>query len=110
MGRMTGMGHTDGTDLVYGSTDRREIDTFDYNGYKPQKGKSIAHKWIATEKAVYVSLDIQTGGENCGIIQRSAQIFRSDTAVERWEYQKCQAFEATICTTGMCVPNVCSTY
>jgi len=54
-------------------------------------------------KAVYVSLDVETGGENCGIIQLSAQIFRmvqhNDTATERWEYQKCQAFEATICTT-----------
>ena len=36
-----------------------EIDTFDYNGYKPPKGKSIAHKWIATEKTVYISLDIE---------------------------------------------------
>ena len=27
-------------------------------------------------KAVYVSLDIETGGENCGIIQLIAQIFR----------------------------------
>ena len=53
-----------------------EIDTFDYNGYKPPKGKSIAHKWIATEKAVYISRDIETGGKNCGIIQLSAQIFR----------------------------------
>ena len=52
-----------------------EIDTFDYNGYKPPKGKSIAQKWIGTEKAVYILLDIETGGENCGIIQLSAQIF-----------------------------------
>jgi len=26
-------------------------------------------------------------------------IQHNDTAAERWEYQKCQAFEATICTT-----------
>jgi len=55
---------------------RIEIDTFDYNGYKPPKGKSIAHNSIATDKAVYISLDIETGRENCGIIQLSAQIFR----------------------------------
>jgi len=64
---------------MYGLTHRREnfeVDTFDYNGYKPPKGKSIARKWIATEKAVYISLSIDTGGENCGIIQLSAQIFR----------------------------------
>jgi len=44
--------HTHGTDLVHDLTDLREsieIDTFDYNGYKPLKGKFIAHKWIATE-------------------------------------------------------------
>jgi len=71
-------GHTDGTDLVYGLRDRREnfeIDTFDYNGYKPPKGKYIAHKLIPTEKALYISLDIENGGENSGIIQLSAQIF-----------------------------------
>ena len=42
-------GHTDGTDLVHDLTDLREnieIDTFDYNGYKPPKGKSMAQKWI----------------------------------------------------------------
>ena len=50
-----------------------EIDTFDY---KRPKGKSIAHKWITIEKAVYISLDIETGGKNCGITQLSAQIFR----------------------------------
>jgi len=37
---------------------------------------SIAHKWIKTEKPVYISLDIETGGENCRIILLSAQIFR----------------------------------
>ena len=45
--------HTDDTDLVYELTNLREnieIDTFDYNGYKPPKGKSIVHKWIAAEK------------------------------------------------------------
>jgi len=66
------------------------------------------------QKKQFISLDIETGGENCGIIQLSAQIFRMvqhyDTAAEKWEYQKCQAFEAAICTTGVCVPNVCSTY
>jgi len=65
------LGH-DLTDL----RENTEIDTFDYNGYKPPKGKSIAHKWIAAEKIVYISQDIESGGENCGIIQLSAQIFR----------------------------------
>ncbi len=64
-------GHTNGTDLVHDLTYLREnieIDTFDYNGYKPPKVNSIAHKCIATEKAVYISPDLETGSENCGII------------------------------------------
>ena len=72
--------HTDGTDQGQRLMDHREnfeIDTFDYNGYKPHtKGKSIAHKRIVTEKPDYVSLDIQTGGENSGTIHLSAHIFR----------------------------------
>jgi len=54
--RCTGL--TDGIYLVYGLTDLKEnieFDTFDYNGYKPPKGKSLAHKWIAIEEAVYIS-------------------------------------------------------
>ena len=44
--------------------------------YKLPKGNYIALKWIATEKALFSSLDIETGGEDSGIIQLSAQIFR----------------------------------
>ena len=39
-----------------------------------QRGGSIAHEHISTKKAVYLSLDIETGGENCGILQLSADI------------------------------------
>ena len=51
--RCTGL--TDGTYLVYGLTDLKENIEFDTNGYKPPKGKSLAHKWIAIEEAVYIS-------------------------------------------------------
>ncbi len=37
------------------------------------KGKSLAHYHIMQEQAVFVSFDIETGGENCGIVQISAQ-------------------------------------
>ena len=69
-------GHTDCAYLVYELTDLIENIEIDYNGYKPSKRKSLAHKWIAIEEAVYISLDIENGGESCGIIQLSAQIFR----------------------------------
>ncbi len=39
------------------------------------KGASIAHHYLQKEKLVYVSFDIETAGESCGIVQLSAQIF-----------------------------------
>ncbi len=39
------------------------------------KSKSIAYHTIDEGKAIYLSLDIKTGGENCGILQLFAQIF-----------------------------------
>ena len=39
------------------------------------RNKSIAHWDIITNRAVFVSLDIETGGTYCGIIQLSAEIF-----------------------------------
>ncbi len=39
-------------------------------------GKSIAHHHIIQNKAVYCSMDIETGGEFCGLLQLSAQLFR----------------------------------
>ena len=35
-----------------------------------------AHELFKQEKLVYISFDIETGGEYCGIVQISAQIFR----------------------------------
>ena len=39
------------------------------------RNKSIAHWDIFNNRAVFVSLDIETGGTYCGIIQLSAEIF-----------------------------------
>jgi len=44
------------------------------------KGKSIAHHYMPS-KMVYVSFDVETGGEYCGIIQMSANIFRINNNV-----------------------------
>ena len=38
--------------------------------------KSIAHHYMVYSRLVFVSFDIETGGEQCGIIQISAEIFR----------------------------------
>jgi hypothetical protein len=47
---------------------------------KPPNGKSIAHFDLKANRIVYVSLDVETGGEYCGIIQLSAELFRKNTA------------------------------
>jgi hypothetical protein len=40
------------------------------------RGRSICHFKIMEKKLVFVSLDLETGGENCGIVQLSAEIAR----------------------------------
>jgi hypothetical protein len=47
---------------------------------QPPKGKSIAHHDLRANRIVFVSLDVETGGEYCGIIQLSAELFRKNTA------------------------------
>lgn len=42
------------------------------------KGRSIAHHEINKNKLVFVSFDIETGGEYCGILQLSAEIIRME--------------------------------
>ena len=44
------------------------------------RSKSIAHHDIANNNIVYLSLDLETGGEYCGIIQLSGQLFRPNPA------------------------------
>ena len=43
------------------------------------KERSIAHWNIAKGKAVYMSCDMETAGENGGIVQMSTDCFRLDT-------------------------------
>ena len=40
------------------------------------RGRSICHPLLKQNKLVFLSLDIETGGENCGIVQLSAEIVR----------------------------------
>ena len=40
------------------------------------RGKSIYHSLYTKNKLVFISFDLETGGERCGIIQMSTQIFR----------------------------------
>ena len=50
------------------------------------KGKSIAHDCIIKKKAVFLSLDVETGGEFCGpsgLLQLSAELFRMDIESKR---------------------------
>ena len=44
------------------------------------RGKSIVHHYMPS-KIVYVSFDMETGGEYFGIIQMSANIFRINNNV-----------------------------
>jgi len=44
------------------------------------KGKLIAQHYMPS-KIVYVSFDVESGGEYCGIVQMSANIFRINNNV-----------------------------
>ena len=46
------------------------------NHLKPPKGRSIAHSAFSDQSAVFLSLDIEIGGEHAGIIQLSSEIVR----------------------------------
>ncbi len=41
----------------------------------PPTGKSIAHKHFSAGEAVFLSFDVETGGNHCGIVQLFCQIF-----------------------------------
>ena len=42
------------------------------------KGRSEAHLLVKNKKVVYLSFDIETGGDLCGIIQMSGELVRFD--------------------------------
>jgi hypothetical protein len=54
-----------------------DVDAVDpANCPKPPKGRSIAHSILTDGSAVFLSLDIEIGGEYAGIVQLSAEIVR----------------------------------
>ncbi|KAL3757005.1 hypothetical protein ACHAWU_003889 [Discostella pseudostelligera] len=60
----------------YPGTDDGAADDDDIDTKKPPKGCSIAHFILNNKLCTFVSFDIETGGENCGIIQISAEVCR----------------------------------
>jgi len=63
-------------DLIFEETAVDNVpDNNDVDETKIPRGKSIAHH-ILFHKAVFLSFDIETGGEKCGIIQISCECFQ----------------------------------
>ena len=46
-----------------------------WRGVALPKGRSIAHNLLIANKIVFISFDIETGGEYCGILPLSAEVF-----------------------------------
>lgn len=59
-------------------TQNMTISAPDDADYKPPRGRSIAHQYYEGKRAVFISLDIETGGDAVGIIQLSAEICRAE--------------------------------
>ena len=51
-------------------------DSEDEGGAQKPKGRSMIHHLLNQNRIVFLSLDLETGGEGCGIIQISAEVVR----------------------------------
>ena len=70
-----------GLPSVVEATDSDPIDTAPADEERiPPHGKSIAHFDLHDGNIVFLSLDLETGGEYCGIVQLSGQLFRQNMA------------------------------
>ncbi len=56
------------------------------------KGKSIVHHHIQQNKLSFLSFDIETGGEFCGIVQMSGQVFRFVDGGDRVQSEQSDIF------------------
>jgi hypothetical protein len=56
--------------------DENSVSSDSSNDMPIPKSKSIAHHYMTKNRLVFISFDIETSGEQCGIIQISAEIFR----------------------------------
>jgi hypothetical protein len=63
-------------EIEEGSPDDVHVDLDPASHLKPPKGRSIAHSAFSDRSAVFLSLNIEIGGEHAGIIQLSAEIVR----------------------------------
>jgi hypothetical protein len=61
-------------EIEEGSPDDVNEDVALANHLKPPRGRSIAHSAFSDQSAVFLSLDIEIGGEHAGIIQLSSEI------------------------------------
>ena len=62
--------------------DLLNLDVEDVADLPHMKGRSLLHHHIKQKKVVFLSLDLETGGEDCGIIQISDEIIRPELARE----------------------------
>jgi hypothetical protein len=68
-------GSSEGLELGLGQTaECDDVDATDCT--KPSKGRSIVHNVLTDGSAVFISFDIEIGGEYAGIIQLSAELVR----------------------------------
>ncbi len=68
-------GSSEGLELGLGQiAECDDVDAADHP--KPPKGRSTAHNALTDGSAVYLSFDIEIGGEYVGIIQLSAELVR----------------------------------
>ena len=66
---------------------------------KPPRGKSIAHFDLTNNKVVFLSLDLETGGEYCGIIQLSGQLFRKNPEDQQKNLHSSGRYIQQVCCT-----------
>ena len=62
--------------------DLLNLDVEDVADLPHVKVRSLLHHYIKQKKVVFLSLDLETGGEDCGIIQISGEIIRPELARE----------------------------
>jgi len=55
-----------------------DLDVEDVTELPKVRGRSILHHHMKQKKVVFLSLDLETGGEECGIIQLSAEFIRPE--------------------------------
>ena len=50
---------------------------------KKNRKKSLISDYVSSGKCVFISFDMETGGDHCGILQLSAECFILDTDINK---------------------------